>query len=134
MNFRLSALKSADAKQIESLSKAGVSTTDKLLAMASSPDDRKTLAEKSGLDLANVLEFANRADLSRVKGIGPVFSDLLEYAGVDTVLELSKRVPANLHAKLTEMGATHHTKRTPRPDEVESWVSQAKSMPAKLKY
>lgn len=134
MNFRLTELKTADVKQVEALAQAGVASTDKLLAMAATPDGRKELAQKSGLDVAHILHLANRADLSRIKGIGPIFSDLLEYSGVDTVLELSRRVPANLHEKLVKMSETHHTQRVPRPDEVESWVTQAKSLSPVMKY
>ncbi len=134
MNFRLNELTTADPKVLEALGGVGVATTDKLLASAKTPDERKALAEKAGIDEAKVLAMANRADLARIKGIGPVYSDLLEHGGVDTVLELSRRVPANLHAKLVEASATHHTQRVPRPDEVEGWVNQAKQLPAALKY
>ena len=58
-----------------------------------------------------MLELVNRADLARIKGIGEVYSNLLENAGVDTVLELSKRVPANLHAKLVEQTQTGDARR-----------------------
>jgi len=43
------------------------------------------LAEHAGVESRAILELANRADLARVRGIGGVFSDLLEQAGVDTV-------------------------------------------------
>jgi hypothetical protein len=44
----------------------------------------------------------NFADLYRIKGVASEYSQLLEVAGVDTVVELSNRVPANLHKKLVE--------------------------------
>ena len=46
---------------------------------------------------------ANRADLARVRGVGGVFSDLLEHAGVDTVREFAIRRPDNLYANLVEI-------------------------------
>jgi predicted flap endonuclease-1-like 5' DNA nuclease len=82
-----------------------------------------------------VLELANRADLARVKGIGKVFSDLLENAGVDTVKELSKRKPENLVATMAEAnGRLQLAKRNATLAEVTDWVSQAKALPATLKY
>ena len=54
---------------------------------------RKALASKLGIDERALLELGNRADLARIKGVGAVYSDLLEFAGVDTVAELAKRVP-----------------------------------------
>ena len=82
-----------------------------------------------------VLELANRADLARVKGIGKVFSDLLENAGVDTVKELAQRKPANLHTKLAEVNTEKKfAKRAPTMAEVTDWVDQAKALPKTLKY
>jgi predicted flap endonuclease-1-like 5' DNA nuclease len=134
MNFNIKDMKSAKEQIAAKLEKAGISTTGALLKSGLTPDARKALAEKIGSTPEVLLTYINRADLSRVKGIGPVYSDLLEYAGVDTVVELSKRVPENLHAKLTEMADTHQTKRKPRLDEVQSWVAQAKNLDRRISY
>ena len=40
---------------------------------------------------SHVLELINRADLARVKGIGSIYANMLEVAGVDTVKELAQR-------------------------------------------
>ena len=81
-----------------------------------------------------ILELANRADLARVRGIGKVFSDLLEHAGVDTVAELAQRNPDHLHAKILEVAHENGITRVPRDDEVDSWVDQAKSLDRALFY
>ena len=81
----------------------GIATDEALLKAAKTPAQRKELSAAVGLDASVILEFANRADLARIVGIGEVFSDLLENTGVDTVKELSKRVPDNLLAKTTEV-------------------------------
>ena len=82
-----------------------------------------------------ILELANRADLARVRGIGGVFSDLLEQAGVDTVKELATRNPDNLHAKLVEVNADKKLAgRTPHQGMVKDWVAQAKELPKLLEY
>ena len=95
---------------------------------------RKELAAKIAADPKEVLELVNRADLARVKGIGEVYSNLLENAGVDTVLELSKRVPANLHAKLLEQTQTGDARRAPTLAQVEDWVKQAKELGRAVEY
>lgn len=73
-----------------------------------------------------LLELGNRADLGRIKGIGPVYSDLLEFAGVDTVAELAQRNPDNLFARLQEVATHHHVRRLPTAAEVADWIAQAK--------
>lgn len=116
------------------LKEAGIDDSAKFLAAAAQPEGRKALAAQLGVDEAHVLELANRADLARVKGIGEVFSDLLEFAGVDTVAELAKRNADNLFAKLQEIGAQHSAKRLPRLDEVKDWVEQAKQLGRGIHY
>ena len=102
-------------------------TLDKLLAAAATPADRKALAAKLGVDEKEVLELANRADLARIKGVGKVYSDLLEWAGVDTVAELAQRNPDNLFEKIVSAANEHFVQRLPRSQDVADWVAQAKA-------
>ena len=44
----------------------------------------------------------NHADLCRINGVAGQYADLLEEAGVDTVVELSRRNPANLATAIAE--------------------------------
>ena len=64
---------------------------------------RKAIEEKSGIAHKLILEWVNLADLFRIKGVAEEYSDLLEEAGVDTVVELAGRNAENLFAKVTEV-------------------------------
>lgn len=134
MALRLSELQGITPEIVEKLRNVNLIDSDKLLDAISQPRDRKALAEKLGVDERTLLEVGNRADLGRIEGVGVVYSDLLEYAGVDTVAELAKRVPQNLYAKIEEVAAEHHVERLPRLSDVESWISQAKELGRKLYY
>jgi predicted flap endonuclease-1-like 5' DNA nuclease len=81
------------------LQEAGITTTEGLLKDGSNPAQRAALAEKSGISGTLILKWVNRADLFRVKGIGEEYSDLLETAGVDSVVELAKRRSDSLHQR-----------------------------------
>ena len=117
------------------LAKAGVKTVEGLLKAGASPKGRKELAEKSGIDVTLVLEWVNRADLYRIKGVGKQYSDLLEKAGVDTVVELSKRVAANLNKKMEEVNkAKNLINGMPGEKRVEDWIAQAKKLPRIISY
>jgi predicted flap endonuclease-1-like 5' DNA nuclease len=118
----------------DKLSGAGFSTSDELLDAVAHPANRKALAAQLGMDERALLELGNRADLARIKGIGKEYSDLLEFAGVDTVAELATRSPANLYAKLQEVASQFTFIHLPSPEEVESWVHQAKGLDRKLYY
>ncbi|HEB64897.1 MAG TPA: DUF4332 domain-containing protein [Chloroflexi bacterium] len=115
----------------EKLAQAGITTTEGLLKAAGHKGGRKALAAETGIDESMLLEWVNRADLMRVKGIGSEYSDLLEAAGVDTVKELAQRNPENLHAALTATNAEKNlVRRLPPLSAVKGWVEAAKTMEA----
>jgi predicted flap endonuclease-1-like 5' DNA nuclease len=117
------------------LAKAGLQTVEGLLKMGATAKGRKQVAETSGIDATLVLEWVNRADLYRIKGVGKQYSDLLEKAGVDTVVELGKRVPANLYKKMVEVNqAKNLVNAMPGAKQVEGWVEQAKKLPRVVSY
>jgi predicted flap endonuclease-1-like 5' DNA nuclease len=126
---RLGQIEGVGRPELMTLHKAGIRTTDDLLRLAGDSGGRQQLAQKSRLRETQLLDWVNRADLMRVKGIGTEYSDLLEAAGVDTVRELANRAPTNLYQTLYDVNHQKHlTRRSPTATEVESWVGQAKRM------
>jgi predicted flap endonuclease-1-like 5' DNA nuclease len=119
----------------EKLKAAGVTTTDDLLSKGGTAKGRKDLEAATGLSGALILNWVNRADLFRVKGIGTQYSDLLEAAGVDTVAELAQRRADNLVKKLAEVNEQKNLVRAlPSEKLVADWVEQAKSLPRAVEY
>lgn len=117
------------------LQEAGVTTQEKLLEVGATAKGRQDLAARTGLGTKLILEWVNRADLARVKGIGEEYADLLEAAGVDTVPELARRNPANLHAKLAELNQAKKLVRSlPSEQQVAAWITQAKDLPRAIHY
>ena len=119
----------------EKLRAAGVADTDTLLAKAATPQARKALAAASGLAEAQILKFANMADLYRVKGVGSEYAELLEAAGVDTVPELARRSAANLCAAMAQVNEQKKlVRRLPTEGDVAGWIEHAKTLPRALEY
>ena len=119
----------------QKLTDAGVATTEALLDKGGTPKGRKEIAEKTGIGDALILKWVNRVDLGRIKGVGSEYADLLEAAGVDTVPELAKRVPANLAKKIEEVNtAKKLTRKPPTAKQVADWVEQAKKLPRAITY
>lgn len=117
------------------LNDAGINTTDQLLQACKTKANRKALAEKSGIDEAKILKFANMVDLFRIKGVGSEYAELLEAAGVDTVKELATRKAENLTQKMAEVNESKKlVRRLPVLKMVEDWISQAKALPRMLEY
>jgi predicted flap endonuclease-1-like 5' DNA nuclease len=117
------------------LEAAGVKDTEALLKMGGAPKGRKEIAEKSGLSEAKILEWVNRVDLARIKGVGSEYADLLEASGVDTVVELATRKPENLVTKMAEVNeAKKLVRKLPTLTQVTDWVKQAKDLPRAVSY
>ncbi len=135
MRVKTVEIRGMTAELASKLQEHGIEHSDHLLEKAKTPQARADLAKAAGVKAAEILEAANRADLARIHGIGKVFADLLESAGVDTVKELAHRVPENLHAKLVEINTAQKLAgRMPTLDEVKDWVGQAKDLPKLLEY
>lgn len=134
MPLNVSQLEGITPELAKELKAAGLEDSRDFLKAADTPTKRNHLAKEFDVPSREILELANRADLARVRGIGKIFSDLLEHAGVDTVAELAQRNPDHLHAKIVEVAHKYGITRIPRDDEVESWVDQAKDLPRALFY
>ena len=135
MSVAVGKLKVMASEPRAKLLQRGIRNSDQLLEAARTPDGRKVLAEQTGITPEAILELANRADLARIRGIGQIYADLLEQAGVDTVKELAARVPANLHATLAAVNAEKKLAgRAPTLPDVKKWVTQAKRLRKLLEY
>lgn len=117
------------------LKNSGIETVEALLKAGASPKSRKELEEKTGISGKLILEWVNRADLARIKGVGSEYADLLEAAGVDTVVELASRNPTNLHQKMVEINHEKNlVRKEPSESQVADWVAQAKKLERIVTY
>ena len=122
----------ANGKKLRS---AGIRSCEALLKSCCDKKGRKSMAAGTGISESLILEWTNRADLMRVRGVGSEYSDLLEQAGVDSVKELRRRKASNLTAAMVEANEAHIKKtkksivrRTPAESEVARWVEHAKTL------
>lgn len=127
---KLSTIEGIGEKYSETLENAGVKSVEHLLKEGATRNGRKALAEKTNLSEKLILNWVNRADLFRIKGIGTQYADLLEFAGIDSVPELAQRNPENLLLKLQEVNDKKNLVRSmPYLKQVEKWVGRAKDLP-----
>jgi predicted flap endonuclease-1-like 5' DNA nuclease len=122
-------------KYAKKMKSADIQTVNDLLKKGGTPKGRADLAAATSLTEKQILEWVNRADLYRIKGIGSEYADLLEAAGVDTVAELARRDANKLFEKLK---ATNEEKKNvrklPSVAQVGKWIDQAKLLPRAVKY
>ena len=68
--------------------------------------------------------------MARVNGIGAVFGMMLEELGIMDVPALAAADPGLLHGRLRSYNEQERiARRSPTPEEVESWVAQARRLP-----
>ena len=122
-------------KHASQLAAAGVRSTEALLKQGATKKGRKELEAKTGIGYKSLLEWVNLADLFRVPGIGEQYSDLLEEAGVDTVLELSKRKADVLTEKMMKINtAKNLVNRPPSAKVVAKWIKAAQKLKRVVEY
>ena len=119
----------------ENLKHIGITTTEALLEAGKDPKGRSGFAAKTGISETHILKWVNHSDLFRIKGVAGQHSELLEAAGVDTVVELATRNPSHLASRLHEVNEERRLVRSvPSETEVADWIEQAKTLPRVVTY
>lgn len=131
----IDAIEGIGHKHATSLRKARIRTVEALLKNGATRRGRRDIAATTNISEKLILEWVNRADLMRVRGVGEEYSDLLEAAGVDTVKELRRRNPGNLLAAMVEVNSKQRlVRRLPTGAMVERWVEHARELDPVIKY
>lgn len=132
---KLEMVEGIGTRYADQLRAAGVRSTKSLLEKGGTAAGRKEIARAAGISETLVLEWVNHVDLFRIKGVGEEYADLLEEAGVDTVVELAQRNPANLYESIIRTNELKRlVRRPPSKKMVHDWVEMAKQLPRKVYY
>ena len=135
MPYKIDRIEGVGPAYAAKLIAVGITTTDELLDRCGHAAGRKETAAATGLSESTLLKWSNLADLMRIHGIGPQFSELLELTGVDTVKELRHRNAANLADAMAEANEKKKVARaTPPVATVSKWVAAAKGMDPRISH
>lgn len=127
---RISSIEGIGNGYTTKMMQAGITTVEHLLELGATRQGRKALAEKLGVSEKLILNWVNKADLFRIKGVGSQYAGLLETAGVDSVPELAQRNPEHLLDKMQEINDTRNLVRSmPYLKQVTKWVNRARELP-----
>lgn len=111
----------------------GIRTVSDLLEKGGTKKGRATIADSTGLPENLIITWVNHADLHRIKGVAGQFAELLEAAGVDTVIEFATRNADNLHNKLVETNEKFGLSgRVPSLESLKEMIEEAKTLGQKV--
>jgi Domain of unknown function (DUF4332) len=132
-HWPIMALPGIDAKTAADLTAVGISDTQQLLAWASikieNPNsNHQQLAAIIGTRPGRKL--LALAQLAQIPSVGCQYCGLLLHAGVASIEQLSQTPPAQLHQLVLRLHVALLQRRdlTPRIDQVQNWVQQAKAI------
>jgi predicted flap endonuclease-1-like 5' DNA nuclease len=113
------------------LESEGITNTQQFLENTRTQQQRKQLANKVGTTPAALMEWVNCADLMRLRGVGWVFSTMLNEAGIHSCRELQTCEPEQLYETLENI---HNDKKLgrhiPTLTQVNDWITEAKTLAA----
>lgn len=128
---------SYDIEEVEGIGKSygkklrdiGISTTEQLLNQCCNMDGRITVAEQIGIEDFVIRKWASMSDLMRINNIEGQYSELIVYAGIDSVQDLGTYNATALHNKLSTVNnEQNRVKVVPDEPSLEKMIDQAKSL------
>lgn len=84
------------------------------------------MSDRTGIATADLLKWAQQADMMRVGGIGSEYADLLSAVGVDTIKLLRRRNAENLMVAMSQINTRRRlVQRLPTIEMVQGWIDTA---------
>jgi hypothetical protein len=119
----------------QALRKEGVVTSEHMLKVGRTSEDRKNLAEKTGVPLGAILELVKLADLSRIVGLKRKRARLYYDAGLDTLDKIAQWDPEEMQQMFVKFVERTRFDGTPPPaSEAAFAVKLAKYLPRIVEY
>ena len=121
------------AKYHKPLAKEGIRDTRALYGATVTRKARKTLAQRSSIDVRILKEWASFLDVMQIDGVGPKMVRLLRACGVKRLSVFQKANPTALHEKMrgANRGA-RYSEILPSAEVVRGWINRAKMLPILL--
>ena len=112
----------------EQLHEAGIVGIVDFLGRTGSEQDLDQLSETTGISASTIESWRDRADLTRIGGIGESFQTLLHRGGVWTMSQLASSDPVALAERMKTIDMPDSPEQMPSADTVAEWISEAKKL------
>lgn len=112
----------------DKLGRVGVVGVSRLLERTETEEGRAKLAHSSGISEETLASWRAHVDLSRVRGVGDTYQQLLHAAGIWTVDQLAAASPTELAEKMRSGEMPDAPEQTPTEDVIRQWKTAAKNL------
>lgn len=109
------------------LARAGVTTVSGLLERTESQKDLTALAEQADISVDQLKDWQQKADLTRIKGVGAEYQHLLQAAKIGTIEALASITKPELEKRLAYLEKLGFD-QIPSIDVAKDWIAQAKKL------
>jgi predicted flap endonuclease-1-like 5' DNA nuclease len=115
-------------KYAKSLKKANIVKLEDLMTLTKAKI--KEVAVKTKISAKMIDKWQEHANLMRIDGIGPEYSDALNQIGIDSVKEFAKRTPQSVLDKIVALDKSKPNviRKIPKLEDIKDWIAQAKKM------
>ena len=115
-------------KYAKDLEKAGIADVEDLVPITWS--GLKELAESTKISLKLLEKWQDIAELMKIDGVGPEYSQVLNLVGIDSTKELAYRSPENTLEKIVahDKDQPDTIRNLPELKQITGWIDEAKKM------
>lgn len=115
-------------KYAKILEKAGIANTEDLIPL--SWREVKELAEKTKISPKLIDKWQEQAEMMKIKGVGPEYSEVLNKVGIDSIKELSYRTAQSTLDKIVEFDKKQPDviRKIPKVEDIEGWIKEANDL------
>lgn len=123
------------ADTVSKLERIGIKDTLKLFDKVRTIQNRKELANKTGINEHEILELTKLSDLSRIKWVGATFAKVLYDAGYDSLEKVSKANYEDLHKAIVKLNKEKNLyKGHIGLNDMKICVSASNEVPLEIEY
>ena len=127
---RLEHIPNVTFRHVAQLRKMNIHTTQQLLEVCSTVEERYRLAEKLEISELRVFDWVCAIDLFRISGLHSTYVTLLLEAGINSAEKIATQNAPELAAQLRELNQTNRiVRRLPNKRQIEGWIVAARQLP-----
>lgn len=127
-NFPIHQLPGISEPQAQALANLGLATTEHLRRQGKSVAQRQALAQTLAVPDRYVAKWVVLAELASLPSVGCTYNGLLLHAGVISIAQLAETATSTLYTRIKRLHVKNMQRADlcPSPDQVSTWIQQAK--------